>query len=432
MLHLADVLPKLYEHYLAYRNVVIDSRLVTPQAIFFALRGSRSDGHDFAEQALERGASFAVIDDGRYRQDDRYILVEDVLVALQQLARWHRTRLRIPVVSITGSSGKTTTKELIQAVLSCRYTAKATQGNLNNHIGVPLTLLSIDKAVEVAVVEMGANHVGEIAELCSIAMPTHGLITNVRRVHLEGFGSLEGVRQGKGELYDYLLQHNGKVFVNAADPLVCAMGERFEEPMYYPRSQDYYHCELVAADPFVSYKSELGEVVTSNLLGEHQFENVAAALCVAKCFGVDETEANKAISSYVPSNNRSQIVKKGSNLIVLDAYNSNLDSVRGAIQALNLLPSDHKVLVLGDMAELGEESEEAHRTIGYLTMQAPYKAVLLCGPKMIVAKAVNPDALHFPQKEDLLAYFEKQSFERTAFLIKGCRLLHLETLIEHL
>ena len=425
-----DIVASLYARYLTHRSITTDSRHVSPYAIFFALKGPNFDGNTFAEQALEKGASYAVIDNAQYKKDSRYILVDDVLVALQRLAQHHRRQLKIPVVGITGSSGKTTTKELIQAVLSCCYVTTATKGNLNNHIGVPLTVLGIDERAEIAIVEMGANHVGEIAQLCEIAMPTHGLITNIGHVHIEGFGSFEGVVKGKSELYDYLHQHNGIVFTNSADPILSRISRRFTQPITYPQQQDFYHCKLVKESPFVVYQSENGQVITSHLLGQYHFYNMAAALCIAKYFEVDAMKANRAIQDYQPSNNRSQIITKGSNTILLDAYNANLESIKGAIQALHLLPSVHKVLILGDMAELGEESEEAHQELGRFTAQAVYKAVLLCGPHMIAAKEANPSALYFPQKEDLKTYLEQQAFEDTAFLIKGSRFLQLEALEE--
>ncbi len=420
---------QLYQTYLACRSVTTDSRQVIPQSIFFALKGSRFDGHAFVEQALAKGASYVVIDDAQYKKDERYILVDDVLVALQQLANHHRKQLKIPIIGITGSSGKTTTKELIQAVLRSRYVVTATQGNLNNHIGVPLTVLSMDDQTEIGVVEMGANHVGEIAQLCAIAMPTHGLITNIGHVHIEGFGSFEGVMQGKGELYDYLYQHCGVVFVNTTDPILRKMSRSFVQPITYPQQQDFYHCHLVNENPEVVYQSENGQEVRSQLLGRYHFSNIAAALCVAKYFQVEEVLANAAVQNYQPNNNRSQIIKKGSNTILLDAYNANLASIQGAIQALHLIPSVHKVLILGDMAELGEEAEAAHRALGRFITQTAYKAVLLCGTHMAAAKETNPNALHFYQKEDLRAYLEQQAFKNTAFLIKGSRFLQLETLV---
>ncbi|XWN34641.1 MAG: UDP-N-acetylmuramoyl-tripeptide--D-alanyl-D-alanine ligase [Roseivirga sp.] len=432
MLKSSDVIPFLYEHYLAHGLVSTDSRRVPSQSLFFALKGARFDGNTFAEQALSQGAAYAIIDNEKYKKDERYILVEDVLPTLQQLAHHHRKQLDIPVLAITGSSGKTTTKELIHAVLRCRYHTVATQGNLNNHIGVPLTLLAVDTSAEIAVIEMGANHVGEIALLCEIAMPTHGLITSIGHVHIEGFGSFEGVIKGKSELYDYLESHGGEIFVNAADPILSKVTQRCAQPIRYPRRQDFCHCELVEESPSVVYKSENGQVVTSHLLGHYHFYNIAAALCIAKYFEVDETTANQAITNYQPSNNRSQLIKKGSNTILLDAYNANLESVQGVIRALDLIPSARKVLILGDMAELGEETEAAHQTLVHLTTQANYQAVLLCGPQMIAAQKTNPEALYFPDKEALQSYLQQQNFINTAFLIKGSRSLQLETIVDHL
>ncbi len=421
---------QLYQTYLACRSVTTDSRQVTPQSIFFALKGGRFDGHAFAEQALVRGASYVVIDDTQYKKDERYVLVDDVLVALQQLATYHRQQLKIPIIGITGSSGKTTTKELIQAVLGSCYNVKATQGNFNNHIGVPLTILSMDDQTEIGIVEMGANHIGEIAQLCKIAMPTHGLITSIGHVHIEGFGSFEGVIQGKGELYDYLHRHHGVVFVNTTDPILSGMAKPFARPITYPKKQDFYHCHLVNESLEVVYQSENGPEVRSQLLGRYHFNNIAAALCVAKYFGVDETLVNAAIQNYQPCNNRSQVIKKGNNTILLDAYNANLVSIQGAIQALHLILSAHRVLILGDMAELGKETEAAHRALGRFTAQAFYKAVLLCGPNMGFAKTENTQALHFLDKATLVAYLERQVFNNTAFLIKGSRFLQLETLVD--
>jgi UDP-N-acetylmuramoyl-tripeptide--D-alanyl-D-alanine ligase len=424
-----DPIAYLYQRYLSHRNVTTDSRHVTPHTLFFALKGPHFDGNAFAEQALAKGASYAVIDNAQYKKDARYILVDNVLLALQKLASHHRKQLKIPIIGITGSSGKTTTKELIQAVLRGRYNVTATQGNLNNHIGVPLTVLAIDEKTEIGIVEMGANHVGEIAQLCEIAMPTHGLITNIGHVHIEGFGSFEGVIRGKRELYDYLLRHNGVVFANTTDTTLRSITTPFTHVVTYPQQQDFYHCELVSTSPYMVYQSKNGQVTSSQLLGRYNFYNIAAALCVAKYFKVDEQSANEAIQNYQPSNNRSQIITQGSNIILLDAYNANLESIKGAIQALNVMPTTHRVLILGDMAELGKETEEAHRALGRFTTRAVYKAVLLCGPHMMAAQETNPSALHFLNKEDLGVYLAQQKFSNTAFLIKGSRFLQLETLV---
>jgi UDP-N-acetylmuramoyl-tripeptide--D-alanyl-D-alanine ligase len=427
-----DLIAALYQQYLVHSNIAIDARQLTPGAIFFALQGTSLDGNLFAAEALKKGASYAVIDDAQYKMDARYILVEDVLSTLQRLANHHRRQCNIPVIGITGSSGKTTTKELIQAVLRCRYVTTATKGNLNNHIGVPLTLLSIKPETEIAVVEMGANHVGEIAQLCQIAMPTHGLITNVGRVHMEGFGSLEGVMRGKGELYNYLQHNKGVVFLNSIDDTLAEMAKSFSGAITYPQQANFLHCQLVEEKPFVTYRRENGQIVASNLLGRYHFYNIAAALCVAKYFAVDATKANEAIKSYCPQNNRSQIIKRATNAILLDAYNANLASTIGAIKALHLIPSLHKVLILGDMDELGEESEEAHQALVAFTTQATYKAVLLCGPRMVAAKSANSNALYFLEKSDLAAYLGQQSFSNTALLIKASRSLQLETVLAHI
>lgn len=425
----SDVILHLYSKYLIHRKVATDSRHITPHAIFFALKGPHFDGNVFAERALEAGASYAVIDNVRYQKDKRYLLVDDVLTALQSLAAYHRAQLKMPIIGITGSSGKTTTKELIQAVLSSRYVVTATQGNLNNHIGVPLTILAMYGHTEIGVVEMGANHVGEIAQLCEIARPTHGLITHIGHVHIEGFGSFEGVIQGKSELYAYLHRHNGVIFANTTDAELRRITAPLQQVVTYPQQQDFYACKLVKEDPFVVYQSENGQVVHSQLLGKYHFTNMAAALCVAKYFQVEETSANAAIQSYRPNNNRSQLIAKGSNTILLDAYNANLASIEGAIQVLHLIPSMHKALILGDMAELGEESEVAHSKLGLLTTQATYKVVLLCGPLMSFAQKMNSHALHFYSKEALAIYLEQQRFAHTALLIKGSRFLQLETLV---
>lgn len=429
MMNTSDVIKALYELYLTYPNISTDSRCVTPSATFFALKGPNFDGNAFATQALAKGAAYAVIDDAQYKQDERYILVDDALKALQGLASFHRRQLKIPIIAITGSNGKTTTKELTQAVLSQQYKSYATQGNLNNHIGVSLSLLAINQSVEIAVIEMGANHVGEIAQLCAIAMPTHGLITNIGHAHLEGFGGFEGVIRGKSELYDYLLGHNGQVFINSTNSILSNMGRRFEASIYYPQQQDFYHCKLVKEDPYVVYKSENGQIVSTQLLGKHHFNNIATALCIAKYFGVDESRANQAIQTYQPRNNRSQVIKKGSNIILLDAYNANPEAVKGAIRAFQFIQADHKVLILGDMNELGEESARFHQELVELTTQTAYQEVILCGLHLEAAQANNSEALHFRQKKDLEVYLKRRNFEDTAILIKGSRTLQLETLV---
>lgn len=425
-----EIIASLYQQYLQCKGIVTDSRNPTADKIFFALKGASFDGNAFAEQALAQGAVVAVIDDVQYKKDDRYVLVDDSLKALQMLANYHRKQLTIPVIGITGSSGKTTVKELMRDVLRCNYRVVASEGNLNNHIGVPLTLLSIGPETEIAIIEMGANHKREIAALCKIAMPTHGLITKIGHMHIEGFGSFEGVIEGKRELYDYLLEHDGTVFVNSTDELLRKLVSVFVEPIYYPGPHDFYHCEYVTENPGVVCRDEEGRGIASQLLGRFHFYNIAVALCVGKYFKVDALKAAEAIQAYRPDNNRSQLLQKGDNVILLDAYNANLETMKGAIEVLHRIPATHRVLILGEMGELGTESEVSHRELGRFTRQGEYKAVLLCGPKMIAAKEANPDALYFPEKSALIHYLKQQKFSHTAILIKGSRHLQLETIVD--
>ncbi|OJW70829.1 MAG: UDP-N-acetylmuramoyl-tripeptide--D-alanyl-D-alanine ligase [Candidatus Amoebophilus sp. 36-38] len=423
----------IYELYLQHPSVSLDSRQNVSGTIFFALKGDHHDGNAFARDALAKGAAYAVIDDAQYYQEGgRYLLVADTLQVLQELAKIHRANLHIPIIGVTGSNGKTTTKELIHAVLSQRYNCYATQGNLNNHIGVPINILSIQPSTEIAVLEMGANHVGEIAQLCELAKPTHGLITNIGNAHLAGFGDIEGVKRGKGELYAYLKKHKGVVFINSTDPTLMQMSKEFSTPIYYPQDQDFYPAKLIEAKPYVIYESDQGEVVTTHLIGKHYFYNISAALCIAKYFGVESHSANVAIQAYIPSNNRSQLVKKGSNIILLDAYNANPTSMQAALEAFHFLTASQKVVILGDMNELGEASISFHKRIVQLTTQQNYKEILLYGPYMKEVCSYNPQALYFKQIEELKDYIKNRKFTHTAILIKGSHSHRLERLVEYI
>jgi UDP-N-acetylmuramoyl-tripeptide--D-alanyl-D-alanine ligase len=423
-------LESLYEIYLQHPYISTDSRVVKTDSIFFSLQGPNFNGNKFAESALKQGAAYAVIDDISYQQDERYLLVKDVLTTLQELAKFHRRQLNIPVIGITGSSGKTTTKELLYAVLAKKYRTYATQGNLNNHIGVPLSILSIRPSIEVAVIEMGANHQKEIAQLCEIAMPTHGLITNIGPVHIEGFGGIEGVMKGKGELYDYLTQQGGQVFVNSTDQRLLQMSQRLKQSIYYPQANDDYTCSLVQADPFLIYQDRHEKTIKTQLLGKHQFNNIATALCVGYYLGVEEEAANQAIRNYQPLPNRCQLIHRGNNTILLDAYNANPEAMKAAIQTLQSLPFPHKILILGDMNELGEDAASFHEELVLLTTQYNYQAVLLHGPHMKTAQIHNLQAVYFKQKEDLVAYIKQANFQNAAILIKGSRSLQLESLLD--
>ena len=423
---------KLYNYYLESRKVSTDTRKILPGSIFFALKGDRFNANEFAAQALEKGASYAVIDEERYSVSDKCIVVTDVLATLQKLAAHHRQQLRIPVIGLTGSNGKTTSKELVNAVLSRKYKTYATLGNLNNHIGVPLTLLAIDDSIEIAVVEMGANHLGEIALLCGIADPTHGFITNIGKAHIGTFGGFENIIRAKSELYQHLITKGGVVFINSRSEILSNMAKRFKDPVFYPSKGDYYHCELVDADPFVKVKAENGDVIQTNLIGTYNFENIAAALCIGKYFEVDAALSNLAIGEYQPSNMRSQLMKKDGNTIILDAYNANPSSMKVAIENVAAIKGNRKTLILGDMFELEEEAEAEHREIGKLLRNYHFENVILCGRLMRFAKEEFSPAMLFETKEELIAGLKRNPIKDSIILVKASRGIGLETVVEFL
>lgn len=422
----------LYSIYLRHPSISTDTRKIKKEDIFFALKGPNFNANTFAEAALSAGAAYAIIDDESYKINERCIVVGDVLQTLQALARHHRRQLAIPVIGITGSNGKTTTKELLRQVLSTTYRTHATQGNLNNHIGVPLTILSWPTGIEVAIVEMGANKIGDIQELVEIAEPTHGLITNIGLAHTQGFGGLEGVIRGKSELYLHLIKNQGEVFINSQNEILRNMGKRFANPHYYPVKGDYYHCRFLEASPFVSIEAENGTIINTHLIGAYNFENIAAALCIAKYMKVPAEKANKAIAAYIPSNNRSQIVKKGSNTIIMDAYNANPNSMEAALNNLISMNTPHKAVILGDMYELGEYSEDAHAKVGETVSNAKFDRIIFCGKHIKAALNAHPDALYFEKKDDLLTYLQENPFENSTILIKASRGIGLETIVDHI
>jgi UDP-N-acetylmuramoyl-tripeptide--D-alanyl-D-alanine ligase len=423
---------KLYERFRECGKISTDSRKILPGCLFFALRGDTFNANVFAEQALEKGARYAVIDDSSFALNDKYILVENTLEALQALAKHHRSTLAIPVVGLTGSNGKTTSKELLHAVLSKKFKTYSTKGNLNNHIGVPLTILSIDHSHEMAVVEMGANHVGEIALLSSIANPTHGFITNIGKAHIGTFGGFENIIRGKSELYQHLISNEGTVFINSLNPILANMAKRFKKPYFYPSVGDYYHAQLLDANPFIRYKAEKGEVVQTQLMGAYNFENIAVALCIGKFFGVDANKANQAVAEYVPGNMRSQIVEKGSNTIILDAYNANPSSMEAAILNLASMSASKKIVVLGDMFELEEEAESEHKRIGELLKEKKFDKVYLCGKLMKSAKEVFSGAQYFESKDLLIAELKSNPISGATILVKASRSVGLESIVEDL
>ncbi|MCE7862766.1 MAG: UDP-N-acetylmuramoyl-tripeptide--D-alanyl-D-alanine ligase [Bacteroidetes bacterium CHB5] len=423
---------ELYLRFLESKRVCTDTRQIIPGCVFFALRGDKFNANEFAAQALANGASYAVVDDANYVVSDRYILVEDTLTTLQALAKYHRSQLKIPVIGLTGSNGKTTSKELVLAVLCKKFKTHATKGNLNNHIGVPLTVLSIDDSYEMAVVEMGANHVGEIALLCSIANPTHGFITNIGKAHIGTFGGFENIIRGKSELYQHLISNNGTVFINSQNPILANMARRFKQPYFYPAVGDYYHAELLEADPFIRFKTEAGAIVQTQLMGAYNFENITAALCIGKFFGVEAPDANQAIAEYVPGNMRSQVITKGSNTIILDAYNANPSSMEAAIENLAAMKAKTKVVIVGDMFELEEEAAREHARIGELLKSKNFDSVYLCGTLMQSASIQFPGAVYSSSKAGLIELLKKNPIQDSTILIKASRGIGLETILEFL
>lgn len=421
---------EIYSVYLKSGKVSTDTRQITPGSVFFAIKGPRFNANEFAADAIAKGAAAAVVDDPKYAAGPGYFLVDDGLTALQQLAKHHRSCLQIPVLALTGSNGKTTSKELVNTVLSCRFRTFATRGNLNNHIGVPLTILSIDSSIEMAVVEMGANHLGEIAALCDIANPTHGFITNIGKAHIGTFGGFENIVRGKSELFQHLITSQGTVFINSSNPILFNMARRFKEPVLYPQPGDFYSCAIVDMDPFLTVQAENGDIVKTQLTGVYNFENVAVALCVGKFFGVDPKAANKAIESYTPANMRSQVVRKGDNTIILDAYNANPSSMAAAIENMAAIRSADKVLILGDMYELEEEAAKEHEAIGKLIHDRGFTRVYLCGNLFTPALTHVPGAKHFSTKDDLLAELKLNPIRNATILVKASRGIGLEAVMD--
>ncbi len=407
--------------------------MITPGSVFFALKGPKFNANEFAAEALKKGAAYAVVDEKQFVVSDKCILVDDGLKALQDLARYHRSQLKIPVIALTGSNGKTTSKELLSIVLSQEFKTLATKGNLNNHIGVPLTILSINSSIEIAVIEMGANHVGEIAELCSIANPTHGFITNIGKAHIGTFGGFENIVKGKTELYDHLVKNKGTFFVNDDNKLLAGIArklrEEFQVPIFWYPTRD---CYLISSDPFLLIHAQNEYDVQTQLTGAYNFENVAAAMCIGTFFGVDPVKANSAISAYTPSNMRSQIVKKDTNTIILDAYNANPSSMSAAIENIAAMKADRKALILGDMFELEEEAEKEHKAIGKLIKDKGFKDVYLCGVLFKSALSEIPNAKQFDKRDQLIEELKKSPIKNSTILVKASRGIGLEAIVDYL
>lgn len=425
---------EIYEKFKTCTGVSTDTRKIDKDVMFFALKGDKFNANEFAKEALEKGAKYVVIDEKEYATDPACILVSNVLYTLQKLANYHRQQFNIPVIGMTGSNGKTTSKELVAAVLSKKYKTYYTKGNLNNHIGVPLTLLGLDPSYEIMVVEMGANHQGEIRDLCNICEPTYGFITNVGKAHLEGFGGVEGVKKGKGELYDFLVKSGGTVFLNAKNEALVGMAQsrKFSQTIEYLKDNKIV---LVKDSPVVIFSTQEPHLdphtYTTNLPGWYNFENIAAALAIGSFFGVSVKDASEAVSAYNPDNNRSQIIQKGTNSILLDAYNANPSSMSAAIQNfINLKTDKEKVVILGDMLELGDEAPAEHKAIGELVAKGDFALVVLAGKLMASALEPLPKAYYFPDKFSLHNWLLDKQIQNSFILIKGSRGMGLESTLQ--
>lgn len=422
---------QLYSIYEQHRSVQTDTRKLKANDIFFALKGGNFNGNEFAAKALEMGAAFAVVDEAAYfTVPEKMMLVNDALEALQQLALRHRQQLNIPFLAITGTNGKTTTKELINAALSAGLKTYATVGNLNNHIGVPLTILSILPDVEIAVIEMGANHQLEIAGYCKIALPTHGIITNIGKAHLEGFGSEEGVKKAKGELYDFLRENNGTVFVCNDYGYLMEMAAGIPQIITYGSSEADYVGEAIADSAFLAVEvkgnSQVGFIQTQ-LVGAYNFPNVMAAVAVATHFQVPEQDIAPAIAHYAPSNNRSQVIKQGNNTIIMDAYNANPSSMRAAIENFAGIQADKKILLLGAMMELGADSIKEHQDLVTLLESTHWDAVVLVGGDF---KKVNHPYIFLENATEAGKWLQQQQYQHAHILIKGSRSTGMEKVLQ--
>ncbi|WP_258102623.1 UDP-N-acetylmuramoyl-tripeptide--D-alanyl-D-alanine ligase [Marinoscillum sp. MHG1-6] len=414
----------LYSKFLQSDGVSIDTRTVEPGNLFFALKGPNFNGNKYAAQALEKGAAYAVVDEKEVAIDPRIILAPySGMEALQQLAVFHRSRFKRRVLGITGSNGKTTTKELVSRVLDKKFIVHATRGNLNNHLGVPITVLHIHPQVEVAIIEMGANHVGEIADLCKIAQPHYGLITNIGEAHTETFGGIDGVLRGKSELFDYLRGTGGKPFINVLDHRLQNMAKRFEQPILFPGED----VKLLGATPFVEFEMN-GTTVQTQLIGAYNFGNIASAVAVGREFGVSDDLIAQAIAEYRPENQRSQILQKGNTTIILDAYNANPSSMKAAIDNLKNMPGP-KAVVLADMKEV-ENSAEKHGELGAYISQQEFDKVIFMGPEIKAAHETCKDSLWFESLEALKSALNNMSFNGETVLIKASRSMKLETIVD--
>jgi UDP-N-acetylmuramoyl-tripeptide--D-alanyl-D-alanine ligase len=419
---------ELYKIYLQYPSIQTDTRKLKAGDLFFALTGPNFNGNTFAAKALEAGAIYAIIDDTSYNTGNNCIVVANVLETLQQLATYHRQQFNIPFIAITGSNGKTTTKELVTAVLQSKFRTYATEGNLNNHIGVPLTILKIRKDAEMAVIEMGANHLKEIESYCKIALPTHGIITNCGKAHIEGFGSEEGVRKGKGELYDFLRVNDGTIFRNADLPYLEDMAKGIAAQVTYGSSNATYTGTPLNNGVLLGVRLlNPATTIQTNLVGNYNFPNVMTAIAVGLYFGVSIENIKQAIANYNPDNSRSQWLQKGTNKIILDAYNANPTSMKAAISNFANLDLENKVLWIGAMKEMGDEEQNEHKELVSFIEQHQWKEVILVGKEFA---AINTSYHKFETSSDASAYIQNTPPENSSILIKGSRGSKMELMLD--
>jgi UDP-N-acetylmuramoyl-tripeptide--D-alanyl-D-alanine ligase len=412
---------EIYNLYSEYYLVNTDTRNIRKNSIFFALKGENFNGNKYAEEAIKKGASYAIVDEEEYKTTESVILVDNVLQCLQELAAYHREILNVPILALTGSNGKTTTKELINAVLSRKFNTVATQGNLNNHIGVPLTLLSMTDETEFGIVEMGANHLNEISFLSNIAKPNFGYITNFGKAHLEGFGNIEGVIKGKSELYDYLKSTHGKVFVNQHDEIQLKQSEGihtvpFEETIAF-----------IDANPSVKISFKNLEI-ESQLIGSYNFNNIAAAITIGNYFDIDSTTVKTALENYISTNNRSQVIQKNDVRIIMDAYNANPSSMQAALENFKNLEASSKIAILGDMFELGDTAVDEHQKIAEFAEELNLKLVFLIGE--LFSKTTTNVAIKFIDFDTFKNNYNSTEFSNSTLLIKGSRGMKLERILD--
>lgn len=420
---------EFYPIYLNHPEIVTDSRKITKDCLFFALKGANFNGNKFAEKALEDGAAFAIIDEPEYKKNDKYILVNDVLVFLQNLAYTHRKNLNIPFIGIGGSNGKTTTKELTKAVLGTTFKTYGTEGNLNNQIGVPLTILKIKKDAEMAVIELGANHLNEHEFLCTIVEPDFAIVTNNGKDHLEGFGSIEGVKKANAEIFDFMRHHKGKIFLNIDHQDLIERAFDIDAITYGKSENAKVQAKILGNQNLLSvYWTSENLTINTQLFGDYNFENVLAAITIGNYFGVKPEKIKQAIENYSPNLNRSQILEHNGNTLILDCYNANPSSMALALDSFERLDKPKKMIILGDMLELGEAAASEHYEMLNKVKNQHFEVKIFVGPEFLKYK-FEADAFFFKTNEEAKLWFSQQTFEGYQILLKGSRGIAVEKVV---